>query len=112
MQGLGRERFSDEVDDVGRLGEARFDLVALAARDHHDHGHALQSWVRREAPANFGRVPVRDQPIQKDEVGNGGRFPHQSQAGLVVGGRGNRISRLRQRKLDDLQNRRTIVDYE
>ena len=112
MQGLGGKGFSYEVDDVGRLGEARFDLVALAARDHHDHGDALQSWVRREPPANVGRVAVRDQPIQEDEVGNGARFPHQSQAGLVVGSRGNHVSRLRQRKLDDLQNRRTIVDYE
>ena len=65
-------------------------------------GHLGQRRVAGETPANLGGVTVGDQPVEKDEVGNGARLAHQRQGGRVVGGGGNSVSGLDQRKLDDL----------
>ena len=78
------------------LGEARLQVVALAARrPSRPPGHAGQRRVAGETPANLGRVAVGDQPIEEDEVGNGARFAHQRQAGRRRRGRWKPRIRLR-----------------
>jgi hypothetical protein len=71
-----------------------------------------QRGIGREAAADLDRVPIGDGAVEQDEVWNGAAFAHQGQAGLVVGSGQNPVARFGECNLDDLQNCRTIVDYE
>ena len=84
------------------LAKRRLEVVRLSAGRHHDHRHAGEGRIRREPLADLGGVPVGNEAVEQDEVGNGAGLAHQGQAGLVVGRGGNPITGLQKRDLDDL----------
>ena len=103
LQRFGRKRLADVVDDVGRLGESRLQVLTLraGARHHHD-GDARKLGLGGQPTADLDRVTVGDEGVEKDEVGKGMPLSHQGHGVVVVGRSGYRVPRLGQRELNDL----------
>ena len=112
LQRLRREGLADGVDDVGRPGEALFQIGRLPARDHHDHRDAGQLRLIGQLAAEIGGVAPRDEAVEEDQLGHGARLAYQRQRRLAVRRREHPVTRLGERPLDDLLHRRAVVDHQ